>query len=91
MSSEATFSYRPTSIGQPAKTYIHQLCADIECHPEDLSKVMAYRDEWQESQGNLCCQHTLMMMSCFWELFKLLRGVKEEIMVIILERIDFIF
>ena len=45
-------------VGWPAKSYIHQLCADTECHLEDLPRVMADRDGWQNSQQNLCCQHT---------------------------------
>ena len=34
-----------TSNGQPVKAYIHQLCADIGCHLEDLWKVMGNRDK----------------------------------------------
>ena len=44
------FSYRflHTSIGQPAKTYIHQLCADTECSLEDLLTAKTDRERWQE-------------------------------------------
>ena len=30
--------------GRPARTYIHQLCADMGCNPEDLSEVMDDRE-----------------------------------------------
>ena len=37
---------RHTNSIQPAKAYIHQLCADTRCHLEDLSKAMADWDSW---------------------------------------------
>ena len=37
-----------TSVGQPAKTYIPQFCADTGYCQEDLQRVMASRDKWQE-------------------------------------------
>ena len=33
--------------GRPARTYIQQLCADIECSLEDLLGVMDNREGWQ--------------------------------------------
>ena len=42
--------HRHTSVGQSAKTYINQLCADTECHPEDLTNVMANRDRERERE-----------------------------------------
>ena len=36
------------SVGRPAKTYIHQLCEDTDCHLEDLPHAMADRDGWRE-------------------------------------------
>ena len=38
----------PISIGQPTRTCIRQLCADIEYNLEVLSRVMAYREVWRE-------------------------------------------
>ena len=32
-----------TTVGQPVKTYIYQLCADTGCHLEDLPRVMTDR------------------------------------------------
>ena len=46
--SSATFTYGllqhgHTSVGQPTKTYIHQLCADTGYRLENLPRVMANR------------------------------------------------
>ena len=43
-----THTHGLTSVGRPAKTYIHQLCADTGCHQEDLPRAMTDRDGWQE-------------------------------------------
>ena len=53
-----------TSVGQPAKTYIHQLWMDIEHLLEDLPRTMADRDNWckRDKEDNLCCQHAWMMI-----------------------------
>ena len=34
--------------GQPARTYIQQLCADTGCSFEDLPGAMDVRDVWRE-------------------------------------------
>ena len=34
--------------GQPARTYIQQLCEDTGCCPEDLPRAMNDREEWRE-------------------------------------------
>ena len=34
--------------GQPARTYIQQLCADTGCRPEDLPEAMDDQDGWRE-------------------------------------------
>ena len=41
-----TPSYGRTSVARLARTYLHQLCADIECSLENLSGAMGDRDEW---------------------------------------------
>ena len=43
-----TLTHGHTSIGQPAKIYIHQLCADTGCYLDDLPGVMADWDGWWE-------------------------------------------
>ena len=52
------------SVGQLARTYLHQLCGDAGSSLEDLPGVMDDRDggRERESQGNPCCQCNLMMM-----------------------------
>ena len=37
-----------TSVSQPAKTYLPQLCADKRCSLENLPEVMEDRNEWCE-------------------------------------------
>ena len=49
-----------TSVGQPARTSLHQL--SVGCSLEDLPRAINDRNRWRESQGNPCCQHNLMMM-----------------------------
>ena len=39
-----TPTYGHTSVDQPAKTYIHKLCADIGCSLEDLSGAVYDRN-----------------------------------------------
>ena len=50
------FSYGPpsrghTSVGQPTRTYLLQLCTDTGCSLEDLPGVMDYRDGWMERES----------------------------------------
>ena len=53
-----------TSVGQPTKIYIHQLCMDTECHLENLSRAMIDWGGWQERQG-----HPLMIIFNGGDLF----------------------
>ena len=39
--------------GRPAQTYIQQLCEDMGCCPEDLSRAMSDREEWRERVRNI--------------------------------------
>ena len=43
-----TPSHGPAKAGQPAKTHIQQLCADMGCDFEDLPEEMDNRERWQE-------------------------------------------
>ena len=43
-----TPSHGWAKVGQPARTYIQQLCADTGCSLEDLPGVMDNRDGWRE-------------------------------------------
>ena len=48
-----TPSYGRAKEGQPARTYIQQLCADTRCSPEDLTKAMDDREVWRERVSNI--------------------------------------
>ena len=41
-------TYGQAKAGRPARTYIHQLCEDTGCDPEDLPEVMNDREKWRE-------------------------------------------
>ena len=43
-----TSSHGPAKAGQPTRTYIQQLCADMGCNPEDLPEAMDDREGWRE-------------------------------------------
>ena len=43
-----TPTYGRAKTGQPARTYIQQLCEDTECSPEDLLEAMNDREKWRE-------------------------------------------
>ena len=43
-----TPTYGRAKAGQPARTYIQQLCEDTGCGPEDLPEVMNDREKWRE-------------------------------------------
>ena len=49
--------------GQPARTYIQQLCEDTGCCPEDLPEAMNDRERWRERVRDITCRwHDKMMM-----------------------------
>ena len=50
-------------VGQPARTYIQQLCADTGCSLEDLPEAMDDRDGWQERVGEI---HASSATWCWW-------------------------
>ena len=43
-----TPTYGRAKAGQPAWTYIQQLCEDTGCSPEDLPEAMNNREKWRE-------------------------------------------
>ena len=42
-----TPTYGRSKAGQPARTYIQQLCEDTGCSPEDLPEAMNDREKWR--------------------------------------------
>ena len=49
-----TPTYGRAKAGQPARTYIQQLCEDTGCSPEDLPEVMNNKEKWQERVRDIC-------------------------------------
>ena len=49
-----TPSHDWAKAGQPAQTYIQQLCVDMGCSPEDLPEAMDNREGWQERVRDIC-------------------------------------
>ena len=41
-------TYGRAKAGQPAQTYIQQLCEDMGYSPEDLPEAMNDREKWRE-------------------------------------------
>ena len=44
--------------GQPARTYIQQLCEDTGCSPEDLPEAMNDREKWRERVRDIRASRT---------------------------------
>ena len=42
-----SLAYGQAKAGQPARTYIQQLCEDTGYNPEDLPKAMNDREKWR--------------------------------------------
>ena len=74
-----THTHGHGSVGQPARTYLHQFCVDTGCNLE-LPGAMDDRDGWREreSQGNLCCLHDLMTMMMYMSLYMCVEIDKEK-------------
>ena len=49
-----THSHGWAKAGQPAQTYIQQLCEDTGCSPENLPEAMNNREEWRERVRDIC-------------------------------------
>ena len=49
-----TPTYGQAKAGQPARTYIQQLCEDMGCSPEDLPEAMNDREKWRERVRDIC-------------------------------------
>ena len=53
-----TPAHDQTKAGQPARTYIHQLCEDTRCSPEDLLEAMNDWEKWRERVRDICASGT---------------------------------
>ena len=52
-----TPTYGQAKAGQPARTYIQQLCEDTGCSPEDLPEAMNDREKWRERVRDIAAWH----------------------------------
>ena len=55
--------------GQPARTYIQQLCEDMGCSPEDLPEVMNDREKWQERVRDIRTSGTTWWWWWWWWIY----------------------
>ena len=53
-----TSAYGQSKAGQPARTFIQELCDDTGCYPEDLPKAMNDRETWRERVRDICVSRT---------------------------------
>ena len=51
-------TYGRAKAGRPARTYIHQLCQDAGCSPEDLPEAINNREKWRERVRDICASGT---------------------------------
>ena len=49
-----TPTYGWAKAGQPARTYIQQLCEDTGCSPKDLPEAMNDREKWRKRIRDIC-------------------------------------
>ena len=53
-----TPAYGRAKAGRLARKYIHQLCEDTGCSPEDLPEAMNDREKWRERVRDICASGT---------------------------------
>ena len=51
-------TYGRAKAEKPARTYIHQLCEDTGCSPEDLPEAMNDREKWRERVKHILASGT---------------------------------
>ena len=61
-----TPTYNRTRAGQPARTYIQQLCEDMGYSPEDLPEVMNDREKWRERVKDIHASGTTQRWWWLW-------------------------
>ena len=61
-----TPSHGRAKAGQPARTYIQQLCADTGCSPEDLPEAMGDREGWRERVRNILADSVTWWWWWWW-------------------------
>ena len=61
-----TPTYGRAKAGQPARTYIQQLCEDTGCSPEDQPEAMNDREEWRERVRDIFASGTIWWWWGWW-------------------------
>ena len=57
-----TPTYGQAKAGQPARTYIQQLCEDTGCSPEDLPEAMNDKEKWRERVRDIRANGTTLLL-----------------------------
>ena len=57
-------AYGQAKAGQPARTYIQQLCEDMGCGSEDLPETMNDLEKWRERVRDFCASGTRWWWWC---------------------------
>ena len=70
-----TPTYGRAKAGQPARTYIQQLCGDTGCSPEDLPESMNDREKWRKRVRDIRACGTTWWWR-WWNVFKKMINVK---------------
>ena len=73
-----TPTYGQAKAGQPARTYIQQLCEGMGCSPEDLPEAMNDREKWRERVKDIRASGTTWWWICgnHWSLpFKMFKNI----------------
>ena len=74
-----TPTYGRAKAGRPARTYIQQLCEDMECSPEDLPEAKNDREKWRERISDIRASST----TWWWWLY-IKNNVKKKMLKIFL-------
>ena len=61
-----TPAYGQAKAGQPARTYIQQLCEDTGCNPEDMPEAMNDREKWRERVRDIHASGTTWWWWWWW-------------------------
>ena len=61
-----TPTYGRAKAGQPARTYIQQVCEDTGCNPEDLPEAMNDREKWLERVRDIRASGTTWWRWWWW-------------------------
>ena len=77
-----TPSHGRAKAGQAARTYIHQLCADTGCSPEDLLEAMDDREGWKEGVRDINVDRVTWWWWWWWSIFYVARMLSPSIQLI---------